>query len=131
MRNVDDEESIIEHVTPVDGNVFLDLGFEPGEAAFLLVRTDLMGEIREIIHSRKLKQKDAAKLFGVSQPRISDLKRGKSDAFTIDSLVEMLGNAGMRVEVKVARLPPQYFEGGMLAAHEPVHAPKQTAAARA
>lgn len=92
---------IIEHITPADGNVFLDIGFPPEEAVNLLIRTDLMIEIERIIQKRGLKQKDAAKLFGVSQPRISDLKRGKIDEFTIDSLVNMLGHAGMTVDVFV------------------------------
>lgn len=92
---------MIEHTTPPDGNVFLDIGFDPDEAANLLVRTDLMIDIEDIIKARGLKQKDAAKLFGVSQPRISDLLRGQIDAFTIDSLVNMLGHAGLRVKVTV------------------------------
>lgn len=94
---------MIEHVTPPGGNVFADLGFEPEEAANLLIRTDLMMEIEDIIEQRALRQKDAACLFGVSQPRISDLVRGKIDTFTIDSLVTMLARAGVTVELKVNR----------------------------
>ena len=94
---------MIEHVTPPGGNVFADLGFEPEEAANLLIRTDLMMEIEDIIEQRGLRQKDAACLFGVSQPRISDLVRGKIDTFTIDSLVTMLARAGVTVELKVHR----------------------------
>ena len=43
-------------------------------------------------------QAEAAKLFGVSQPRVSDLVRGKIDLFSIDTLVDMLARAGMKVE---------------------------------
>lgn len=93
--------NFIEHITPVDGNVFADLGFPPEEAENLLVRSDLMIEIIGIIQDRGLKQKEAAELFGVSQPRISDLKRGRIHAFTIDSLVNMLVHAGVKVEVRV------------------------------
>ncbi len=89
----------VEHVTPVGGNVFSDLGFGPDEAENLRLRTHLMVEIKAIIHARGLKQKQAAVLFGVSQPRISDLKRGKIGEFTIDSLVNMLGHAGIRIDV--------------------------------
>lgn len=89
----------VEHVTPADGNVFADIGFGPEEAENLLVRADLMIEITRMIEERGLKQKQAAALFGVSQPRISDLKRGKIDEFSIDSLVNMLGHAGIRVDV--------------------------------
>lgn len=90
------------HTTPADGNVFEDLGFPAEEAANLLMRTDLMLEIEAIVRDRRLKQREAGELFGVSQPRISDLMRGKLDAFTIDALVNMLAHAGLRVEVRVA-----------------------------
>lgn len=128
---VDDHESCIEHTTPADGNVFLDLGFDADEAANLLVRSDLMIEIRRIIKARKLKQKDAAKLFGVSQPRISDVMRSKIEAFTIDSLVNMLGNARMRVDLTVAPLPPQYHVSAETAAPETADEPHAPATAQA
>ena len=110
------KEPLIEHTTPPGGNVFLDIGFDPDEAANLLVRADLMMAIEDIIKARKLRQKDAAKLFGVSQPRISDIMRGKIDAFTIDSLVNMLGSAGMRVwftvtELETATASPAQAQG--------------------
>ena len=92
---------IIGHVTPPGANIFADLGTEPVEAESLFVRANLMFALTDIISDRKLKQREAAALFGVSQPRISDLKRGKMDAFTIDSLVNMLAHAGMRVKVEV------------------------------
>jgi predicted XRE-type DNA-binding protein len=93
------EADIVEHVTPADGNIFLDLGFEPEEAENLRVRSDLMIQIIRMIRDRGLKQKQAAALFGVSQPRISELKRGNIDEFSIDSLVNMLGRAGVRIDV--------------------------------
>lgn len=95
---------IIGHVTPPGANLFADLGIEPIEAEHLFVRSELMYALERIIRERGLKQKDAAKLFGVSQPRISDLKRGKMDAFTIDSLVTMLAHAGMRVKVDIVEI---------------------------
>ena len=92
-------EGYVEHVTPADGNVFADLGFEPAEAENLHIRTGLMIQILRMMNERGLKQKQAAVLFGVSQPRISDLKRGKIDEFNIDSLVNMLGHAGIRIDL--------------------------------
>ena len=79
------------------GNVFRDLGFPPEEAKHLLIRSDLMIEITRLIDKRGLTQAKAAALFGVSQPRISDLARGKIERFSIDTLVEMLGHAGVDV----------------------------------
>jgi predicted XRE-type DNA-binding protein len=85
------------------GNVFLDLGFEPHEAENLRLRSDLMIRIEKLIVARGLTQKKAARLMGVTQPRISDLVRGRMDRFSIDSLVEMLGRAGLEVHVTTRR----------------------------
>jgi predicted XRE-type DNA-binding protein len=85
------------------GDVFKDLGFRHEEAEHLKVRSELMIELSKLVDSRGLTQAEAAKLFGVSQPRISDLKRGKIDLFSIDSLVEMLGHAGVRVTFTTTR----------------------------
>jgi predicted XRE-type DNA-binding protein len=86
------------------GNVFRDLGFSPKEAENLRLRSELMIALDRMIKSRKLTQSSAAKLFGVSQPRVSDLIRGKLDLFSIDTLVSMLARAGMRVELRIARV---------------------------
>jgi len=91
----------LSHTTPAGGNIFADLGFRGAEAENLKIRAALMIQIHRIMQDRELKQKDAAELFGVSQPRISDLVRGKMDEFTIDSLVNMLAHAGFHVEVSV------------------------------
>lgn len=88
-------------ITPSTGNVFEDLGFPKEEAENLKVRSVLMGSIRAIIEREELTQARAAKLFGVTQPRISDLVRGKIELFSIDGLVNMLGAAGRHVEVSV------------------------------
>ena len=91
------------HVTPADGNVFADIGFPPAQAENLLLRSQLMTAVIEIIERRRLTQARAAKLFGVSQPRISDLNRGKIDRFTVDALVNMLACAGVKVRLVIGR----------------------------
>ncbi len=83
------------------GNVFNDLGFPAEEAEHLRIRSTLMIHLRKLIESRGLTQAGAAKAFGVSQPRISNLVRGKIDLFTIDTLVDMLARASVRVKVVV------------------------------
>lgn len=83
------------------GNVFRDLGFSAKEAEHLKVRADLMIQLTKLIRKRGLTQARAARLMGVSQPRISDLVRGKIQLFSVDSLIEMLGNAGARVSIRV------------------------------
>jgi predicted XRE-type DNA-binding protein len=83
------------------GNVFSDIGFAPGEAENLLLRAQLMSRIRDAARDRT--QKEAAKRFGVTQPRLNDLLRGKIEKFSIDALVNMLAGAGMRVELRVKK----------------------------
>jgi predicted XRE-type DNA-binding protein len=82
------------------GNVFKDVGFPNREAAHLLIRSDLMIAVARVLKDRKLTQVRAARLLGVSQPRISDLVRGRIDLFSIDSLVEMLAKLGVSVSLK-------------------------------
>lgn len=85
------------HITPAGGNVFADLGFAPAEAENLKIRSNLMDAVCERIAD--MSQVDAASLLGVSQPRVSDLARGKIGHFTIDALVNMLACAGVRVRI--------------------------------
>jgi predicted XRE-type DNA-binding protein len=90
-------------LTRSSGNVFRDLGFPDEEAAHLRLRSLLMIEVRKLIAARGLTQKEAAALFGVTQPRVSDLVRGKIALFSLDTLVDMLAHAGARVELVVER----------------------------
>lgn len=83
------------------GNVFADLGFEPGAALANRLRSELMTEIHRVVMTYA-NQTEAAAVFAVSQPRISDLVRGHIDKFSIDTLVEMLGRAGRNVEMAVS-----------------------------
>lgn len=80
-------------------NVFRDLGFHGQDAAHLRIRADLMIAVSRVVEERGLTQVEAAELFGVTQPRISDLVRGKIDLFSIDMLVRMLGHADVHVTV--------------------------------
>ena len=82
-------------------NIFRDLGFGPEEAESLRIRSELMVQVRLLIERRKLTQTAAAKLFGVTQPRISDLVRGKIELFSIDTLVDMLALAKVKVQLRV------------------------------
>ncbi|MFN2317259.1 MAG: helix-turn-helix domain-containing protein [Gemmatimonadales bacterium] len=82
-------------------NVFSDLGFGREEAEHLRIRSDLMISLSRVIQRRGLTQVQAAGLLGVSQPRISDLTRGKIDRFSIDTLVAMLGQAGLSVHFTI------------------------------
>ena len=86
-------------MTRSTGNVFRDLGFPPDEAEHLRIRSDLLIQLQKIISSRRLKQTEAAKLLGVTQPRVSDLMRGRIDLFSIDTLIDMLARLGVRAKL--------------------------------
>ena len=90
-----------EKIIPSTGNVFEDLGFPREEAENLKVRSSLMATIREIIQKEGLTQVRAAELFGVTQPRISDLVRGKIELFSIDALVNMVAASGRHVDISI------------------------------
>ena len=84
------------------GNVFADLGFELEEAANLKLRSQLMIEVDKALMEKKLTQQAAAKALGISQPRVSDLLRGKAEKFTIDALVNILTKLGHEVTLRIA-----------------------------
>ena len=67
------------------GNVFRDLGFSRHEAEHLKIRSELMIRLARFIEAGRLTQAQAARLLGVTQPRISDLVRGKIDRFSVGS----------------------------------------------
>ena len=82
-------------------DVFTDLGFVPAEAENLRIRSAMMRALVGFIREKKLTQARAAKLLGITQPRVSDLMRGKIHLFSIDNLVVLLAAAGLRVDLKV------------------------------
>lgn len=86
-------------VSPSSGNVFRDLGFSDEEAEHLKIRSDLMIQLQKVIASRGLKQAQAAKILRVTQPRVSDLLRGRIDLFSTDALIDMLARLGIQVNV--------------------------------
>ena len=83
------------------GNVFQDVGFAPVEAENLMLRAQLMSRVRDA--ARGASQREAAKRFGITQPRLNDVLRGRIDKFSLDTLVNMLAQAGMRVELRVKK----------------------------
>jgi predicted XRE-type DNA-binding protein len=88
-------------VTPSTGNVFRDLGFSKQESGHLLIRADLLIQVQKAIASRRLKQAEAARLLRVTQPRVSDLLRGRIDLFSTDALIDMLARLGVGVRLVV------------------------------
>jgi predicted XRE-type DNA-binding protein len=79
------------------------LGYPPDQAAELRIRADLMLALGELIRDRGWTQAQAAQALGVTQPRVSDLLRGKIDRFSIDNLVHLLSEGGADVTFTVRR----------------------------
>ena len=75
----------------------------PAQAQNMKLRSSLMLALKRHIEREGLSQSEAARVFGVSQPRISNLMRGKIELFGIDMLVNMLATAGLRVKLQVKK----------------------------
>lgn len=88
-------------VTKDSANVFLDLGFSPAESRSLRMRSQMMTALRKFIEKENLTQAEAARRLKVTQLRISDLARGKISRFSLDTLVNMLTDAGVEVDVRI------------------------------
>ncbi|MEY3123163.1 MAG: hypothetical protein RI993_1988 [Pseudomonadota bacterium] len=73
----------------------------PEEAENMKLRSVLMTALKNHLTRTEMSQAQAAKLLGVTQPRVSDLMRGKIDLFGLDALVNMATAAGLRIEIRV------------------------------
>jgi len=73
----------------------------PAEVESMKLRSELMMALKKHIVRAEMSQVQAAKLFGVTQPRVSDLMRGKINLFGLDALVNMAAAAGLHVEMRV------------------------------
>jgi len=89
-------------ITQGSGNVFLDLGFPPHEAAVMLLRCEIAEALRTWMTREELTQAQAAKRLGVVQPRISEIACNKVDKLSLDYLVGLCAKAGVSVTVKLA-----------------------------
>ena len=84
-------------------NVFRDLGFPEAEAQTLLLRGDLVIHIRKVIDKLGLTQAEAAKRAGITQPRMNDLVKGRTQKFTLDALVNVAANLGYSVKLSLRK----------------------------
>ncbi|MBU1106394.1 MAG: helix-turn-helix domain-containing protein [Candidatus Riflebacteria bacterium] len=81
------------------GNVFLDLGYSLEDAELLRLRADLMAAVRKWISENRLTPHEAAEILHVSQPRITDLQRGKWDRFSLEKLIVLAIRSGFKLAV--------------------------------
>ncbi len=82
-------------------SVWEDLEDTPEESENMKLRSVLMTALKNHLTRTEMGQVQAAKLFGVTQPRISDLMRGRINLFGSDALVNMATVAGLRIEMRV------------------------------
>jgi len=112
---VSKELAVESAIEPSCGNVFEDLGFSRQEAVSLQLRSFLAFRLEDFMDTEGLTQRQAAAFFGVSQPRISNLVRGRIELFSLDTLVDMVTRAGLHVEIllrpRMTTAPRVSYEG--------------------
>ena len=85
------------------GNIFLDVGFDNAEAENLKLRFDLMMKIEDFYRRSGLTQAGAAKVLGLTQPRLNALLKGKIQLFSLDALVNIACKAGLNVRLVIKK----------------------------
>jgi predicted XRE-type DNA-binding protein len=102
----------VQHVTPAGRSVFRDL-FPAEEAAELEIRSTLLRGLERWLAAQDMTQTRAAKTLGVTQARVSDLKRGKINQFSLDLLVRLAARAGLQPRMRLSAR----FQGSNAAAN--------------
>ncbi len=85
------------------GNIFKDAGYSEEEAKSLQFRSYLMTALRKYILNMGWSQKEAAEKLKITQPRVSNLMRGKIYLFSSGMLIEMFEKAGFKIFEKIER----------------------------
>lgn len=89
-------------VIPGSGNIFVDLGFDESEARVMALRVELMVRLERHLESKGYTQVEAARLLGVTQPRVSALLKGKWQEFSLDMLLTLATRAGLKPQLRLA-----------------------------
>ena len=92
-----------EPVTRGTGNVFADLGFP--DAAERQAKLRLAYALNQVLEARKLSQAEAAKVLGVTQPKVSALRHYKLAGFSVERLMNLLTALDQDVEIVIRRKP--------------------------
>lgn len=85
------------------GNIFLDIGFNKVEAENLKLRSALMMRIEDWVTASGLTQAAAAKVLGLTQPRLNAMLKGRIELFSLDALVNVASKAGLSVRLVVKK----------------------------
>jgi predicted XRE-type DNA-binding protein len=73
------------------------------QAASMKARSEMLIALQERIKESGMTQTAAAKRLGVTQPRISDLMRGRIDLFSLETLIDLLGRSGLKVKFRLTK----------------------------
>jgi predicted XRE-type DNA-binding protein len=98
-------------INPGSGNVYADLGYPDAEE--MLVKAKLVRKISEIVRSKGLTQVEAARILGLTQPKVSALLRGQFRGVSERKLIDCLTSLGRDVEI-VVKDAPRRRDGGKL-----------------
>ena len=96
-----DSRKADDRIIPSSGNVFMDLGFDEAEARVMALRVQVMVQIEQKVREHGWTQVEAAKRLGITQPRVSKIKRGAWEEFSLDMLVTLASRAGLKPELRV------------------------------
>lgn len=82
-------------------NIFLELGFPEHEAAVMLVRADLAQEIRQWLKRHRLSQVAAARILGISAPRLNEIVKNRVEKVSVDYLLGLCAKGEIPVSIKL------------------------------
>lgn len=85
--------------TKSSGNVFVDLGFNPEEAAVMLIRVEVLARLSQGVEKAGWPPAEVADNLGISQEQFSKIVKGEVDDLTLDSLLVMAGRAGVKFDL--------------------------------
>ncbi len=103
IKKVADSEHGPRHVTAAGRSVFYDL-FPSEKAAEMEMRAKLLMGLEHWLEKSRMTQAEAAKVLGVTQARVSDLKRGKINRFSMDLLVRLAARRRTQAKAETRRV---------------------------
>jgi predicted XRE-type DNA-binding protein len=92
-----------ESITRGTGNVFADLGFP--DAVERQAKLRLAYALNQVLDAGKLSQAEAAKVLGVTQPKVSALRNYKLSGFSVERLMNLLTAVDQDIEIVIRRKP--------------------------
>lgn len=88
----------------------------PQQAASMRARSELMMALQRWVKDSGKTQAEAARLFGITQPRMSDLMRGKIGLFSLDAMMDIATAAGLDPHIAIRKSPKRHKEPELAAA---------------